>query len=350
MRERLAFILKQFNICADITSWHKIGTGHINDTYRADTSYGSFIVQKINGSVFADPGAVMRNIRTISDHLKRRGSSVRIPEYYTSGNNNYYESEGEYWRVTDYIGNSFTPEAHDITPDILKGAGRAFGAFGKELADLDVSDLTCTISGFHDTLGRIESLIASADKDPLGRAETCRKELESILESRELAAELRDHISAGEVPLRVTHNDTKLDNILFDKTSMEPLAILDLDTCMPGYLCHDFGDAIRSACSTACEDDPENMDFDIEAFRAFTEGYLSEAGCFMTEAECETLAHGPSVITLELAARFLTDYIEGDRYFSISYPEDNLQRARAQLKLLDSMTEHQDLLKKYINR
>ena len=180
------------------------------------------------------------------------------------------------------------------------------------------------------------------EKDELGRVATCRDEIGIIEQYRDFGCTLCRQIDDGVLPIRVTHNDTKTNNILFDKDNLDPLVIIDLDTCMPGLACYDFGDTIRFAACTAEEDQPDGMKLDLNLMRAYTEGYMSEADSVLTDAEVESLATGAAVITLELASRFLGDYLIGDKYFRIEYPEQNLRRAQAQLALFVDMMKHMD--------
>ena len=207
-----------------------------------------------------------------------------------------------------------------------------------------------SIPHFHDTVYRMETFFRNVAEDPLGRAKDARREIETIRENRDFAGTLCRQIDAGELPIRVTHNDTKTNNILFDRDTLDPLVIIDLDTCMPGLACYDFGDTIRFAACTAEEDEPDEskMKLDLDLFRAYAEGYLSQMGGFLSEAERKSLATGAAVITLELASRFLGDYLIGDKYFRIDYPEHNLVRAKAQLALFRDMMLHMDDMQRII--
>ena len=197
----------------------------------------------------------------------------------------------------------------------------------------------------------METFFRNVAEDPMDRAKNARQEIETIREYRDFAGALCRQIDAGELPIRVTHNDTKTNNILFDRDTLDPLVIIDLDTCMPGLACYDFGDTIRFAACTAEEDEPdtEKMKLDLNLFRAYTEGYLSQMGDVLSEAELRSLATGAVVITLELASRFLGDYLIGDKYFRIDYPEHNLVRARAQLALFRDMMRHMDEMQAIID-
>ena len=223
-------------------------------------------------------------------------------------------------------------------------SGRAFGKFMRQLQDFDASQLVESIPHLHDTAYRMNTFFDVVEQDPCDRVKDAEKEIAVIRENREFAGTLCRQIAKGELPIRVTHNDTKTNNILFDRDTLDPLVVIDLDTCMPGLACYDFGDTIRFGACTAEEDekDVSKMKLDLNLFRAYTEGYLSETRNFLTEAELDSLATGAAVITLELSSRFLADYLIGDKYFRIDYPEHNLVRARAQLALFQDMMLHMD--------
>jgi Ser/Thr protein kinase RdoA (MazF antagonist) len=223
-------------------------------------------------------------------------------------------------------------------------SGRAFGKFNRQLRDFDAQALVESIPHFHDTVFRMETFFRNVEEDPLGRAAQAQEEIETIRRYRDFAGTLCRQIESGELPIRVTHNDTKTNNILFDRDTLDPLVIIDLDTCMPGLACYDFGDTIRFAACTAAEDEKDcgKMKLDLKLFRAYTEGYLDEMREILSPAEIDSLATGTAVITLELASRFLGDYLVGDKYFRIDYPEHNLVRARAQLALFRDILAHLD--------
>lgn len=348
MKDKLATILEQFNISGDICDAHRIPGGLINETYYARTDRGEYVIQKINSEVFSDPEGIMSNIALITSHLRSKESEpeqILLPEYYSSYGKNYTIIDSEYWRVCDYIGNSMTLGRSDVSADVLKSAGCAFGCFNRLLSDMDPNLLIETIPHFHDTPGRLKTLEEAFIKDPAGRAEVCSDVYKAIMSYADLAGTLQRMTDGGQLPLRVTHNDTKLDNVLFDKDKPEPVAVIDLDTCMPGYLCFDFGDSVRSGCATSDEDCPEGMDFDMDLFRAYTEGYMSQMAGILTQTELESLIYGPPVITLELAARFLYDFLMGDKYFAVNSPEQNLRRSEAQLRLFRGMLERLDDMK-----
>ncbi len=364
-KEKLAYILKQFRIEGDILVYRWIPTGHINTAYYVALYNGKemyqFLVQRVNTYVFRDPVGMMRNIELLTEHIRRAEPKMekrrRLHFRHTRDRRNYIvlhdgvamgpgepfdplDERYEFWRVYNYIEYSKSFETAEGNPEVLRRSGKAFGKFLRQLSDFDASQLIESIPHFHDTAYRLQAFFNTVAADPLGRAAACGEEIRLIREDADFGCTLCRQIERGELPIRVTHNDTKTNNILFDVDTLDPLVIIDLDTCMPGLACYDFGDTIRFAACTAKEDQSEGMRLDLELMRAYTEGYLSEAGSVLTTAEVESLATGAAVITLELASRFLMDYLLGDKYFRIDYPDQNLKRARAQLKLFQDMMAH----------
>ena len=369
---KLKYICSKFCLPGElVVHFDWIPKGHVNTAYRVSLEDGEeekqYLVQKVNWYVYRDPVSLMHNIELITQHLMEK--QKRCLHYYRSGAGQPYlilreegrnafidledlpeeqkaavltgapwETGWEFWRVADYVENTVTFESAEANADVLKKAGAAFGNFVRTLTDLDASQLVESIPHFHDTPYRLESLFAMLEFDPMGRAADMAEEIEFIKRFREFAGTL----SGGGLPVRVTHNDTKLNNILFDKDTREPVVIIDLDTCMPGYACYDFGDSIRFAACTA------ERKLDPDLFRAYAEGYLSEMKAVMTEEEIESLAPSAAVITLELACRYLEDYLIGDKYFRADYPKQNLDRARARLDLFRDMMLHLDEMKRII--
>jgi Ser/Thr protein kinase RdoA (MazF antagonist) len=314
----------------------------------------------VNWYVFKDPVSMMHNIDLITRHIMSKERTLerrrRLHFHHTEEGNNYLilgEGENaEFWRLYNFIENAVSFETADGNADVLRMSGKAFGKFMRQLQDFDASLLTESIPHFHDTRYRMETFFRIVGEDPLGRVKDAQEEIDLIRRNRAFACTLCEQIDRGELPIRVTHNDTKTNNILFDRDSLDPLVIIDLDTCMPGLACYDFGDTIRFAACTAEEDerDCSRMKLDLDLFRAYTEGYLSETESFLTESEIDSLATGAAVITLELASRFLGDYLEGDRYFRVDYPEHNLVRARAQLALFTDMMAHMDGMREIVRQ
>lgn len=379
IKEKLAFICRQFRLPGELILYRLIPNGHINTAYYVALYDGKevrqFLVQKVNWYVFRDPVSMMHNIDLITQHIMDKERTLerrrRLHFHHTAAGNNYVilrenedwgftvtdvldtsdETEtAEFWRLYNYIENSVSFETAEGNAEVLRMSGKAFGKFNRQLQDFDAGQLVESIPHFHDTVFRMDTFFRLVEDDPLGRAAGAAREIGIIRENRDFAGTLCRQVDAGLLPIRVTHNDTKTNNILFDRDTLDPLVIIDLDTCMPGLACYDFGDTIRFAACTAEEDEPDTsrMKLDLELFRAYTEGYLAEMGGILTEAELDSLAVGAAVITLELASRFLGDYLIGDKYFRIDYPEHNFVRAKAQLALFEDMMLHMDGMKRII--
>ena len=356
IKEKLALICKEFRIPGELILYRLIPTGHINTAYYVALYDGNevrqFLAQKVNWYVFREPVSMMHNIDLITRHIMDKERTLerrrRLHFHHTAEGRNYLilgEGENaEFWRLYNFIENAVCFETADGNPEVLRMSGKAFGKFNRQLRDFDASRLVESIPHFHDTVYRMNTFFDIVDEDPLGRVKDAVEEIALIRENRTFAGTLCRQIERGELPIRVTHNDTKTNNILFDRDTLDPLVIIDLDTCMPGLACYDFGDTIRFAACTAEEDerDCSKMKLDLALFRAYAEGYLAETRDFLTGSECDSLATGAAVITLELASRFLGDYLVGDKYFRIDYPEHNLVRARAQLALFRDMMLHMD--------
>ena len=371
-KEKLAYICSQFRISGEILVYRWIPSGHINEAYYVAVYDGKeiyqLLVQRVNTYVFRDPVGMMRNIDRITEHIRAQERAMekrrRLHFRHTAERKNYLvlkngvaadettvdfqDPSVEFWRVYNFIEYSTSYETAGGNPDVLRMSGKAFGKFLRQLQDFDAGSLMESIPHFHDTRYRLDAFFQAVEEDPLGRVRDAEREIELIRANRTFACTLCEQIDRGELPIRVTHNDTKTNNILFDKDTLDPLVVIDLDTCMPGLACYDFGDTIRFAACTAQEDQPEGMQLDLALMKAYTEGYMSEAGGILTEAEIASLPIGAAVITLELASRFLLDYLIGDKYFRIEYPEQNLRRAKAQLTLFVDMMEHMDEMKEIV--
>lgn len=326
-------------------------SGHINDTFvlyytQKDGSHKRYILQYINSNVFKHPEQVMENIQAVTAHVRKkvlanggdihRESLSLVP---TKGGASYYcTDQGEFWRAYDYIEGARTYEQVE-NPNHFYHAGRAFGKFQALLSDFPAESLHETIKHFHDTRQRFHYFLEVVKQDPFGRVKDIRGEIDFVLARNKDMGVLVDLLEQEKIPLRVIHNDTKLNNIMIDQQTGEGICVLDLDTVMPGTVLYDYGDAIRFGASTAVEDEP-NLDLvavDLELFTAYTEGYLSVAQDFLVPTELDYLAFSAKLITLELGMRFLTDHILGDTYFKIQHPNHNLQRARTQFKLVADM-------------
>ena len=328
------------------------GGGHINDTYLLSREDGTkFVLQRINKNVFPDPPAVMDNIQRVTHHLRKRIRAVGgDPERETlrmlrntQGEFCSVDCNGDYWRAYTFVGNSITYDQVE-SADIFRESGRAFGRFMSMLDDFDASTLHETIARFHDTPNRFRDFHAAVENNRSGRADNVRDLIDVALGYEAFGSTLMDQLHANQLPLRVTHNDTKLNNVLIDAQTGHAVCVVDLDTVMPGLCAFDFGDAIRFGASTAAEDEKDlsKVHFDMDLYRAYAEGYLSEVADALTPNEVDSLAVGAKMMTLENGIRFLGDYLNGDVYFKTDYPEHNLVRARTQFKLLSEMDEHWD--------
>ena len=334
----------QFCLEGKFESYEIIKNGNINMTYKvtyrkSDGALKSYIFQKINTHVFENPVAIMRNIDLVTTHIRNKCvDSPTLHFHHTKNRDNYfYDTDGSFWRVMNYIDSVTFNNCSDLT--VVRNTGIAFGRFQMQLADFDGARLSETIPDFHNTKMRMDTLFADAVKDPVNRVREARAELAYIASVREKACELSEKFYHGEFPVRVTHNDTTCNNILFDRETKEPLMVIDLDTVMPGMSMYDFGDAARFIASTAEEDekDLKKVSFDKEVFRALAEGYIGELKGHVMDTEITTLPLATFSITVELASRFLDDYITGDSYFKIDYPDHNLVRTRCQLHLAKSI-------------
>lgn len=318
------------------------GNGHINSTFMAHRGTQDYILQLINTNVFKKPADMMNNISKVTDYIKEKikkqgGDTERGVMSVLKTNNGklFYTTENnETYRAYKYITDSVTIDGN-TTPDEFYQAGFGFGRFQNYLADFPAEELVEIIEKFHDTPSRLEHLKTTIKENKYDRLSTCEDVVEYILKFEKDASVVIKGIEDGDIPLRVTHNDTKLNNILFDKDTRKALCVIDLDTVMPGSLLYDFGDAIRYGASTAAEDETDlsKVSVDLKLFEAFTGGFASQLKTSMTKTECELLAFSAKLMTYELVVRFLDDYLAGDVYFKTKYPEHNLVRAKNQLKI-----------------
>lgn len=344
LKQTLLPIAHAFGLMGEITSAEIIGNGNINKTYDVTLKTGEsdarYVFQQLNTYVFRQPKQIMENISRITAHigekLTRAGESRdRVMHFLTRKNGENYLIEGDaFWRICEFVPETVAYNACS-DPNILRAAGRAFGQFQTMLADFDASLLHETIPDFHNTRARFARLDEHRAADPCGRVKEVEPELALLDSMRAKALRLCDMLEAGELPLRVTHNDTKINNVLFDAATGQGKTVIDLDTVMPGLVAYDFGDAIRFAGNRSAEDEKDLSltGLDMERFTAFAEGFVGTIAETMTENERKTLSLGVFAMTVELAVRFLDDYICGDVYFKLLYPEHNLVRTRCQLCL-----------------
>ena len=317
------------------------GHGHINNTFCVTTDSGAkYVLQRINKYVFKNPIRVMANTSSVTNYLRQRVEDPRMTLHFlpTKDGRYYHKScDGEFWRMYDFVG-GFTLDMPESDEDFYQSA-LAFGRFQELLSDYPADTLYEIIPNFHNTVDRYAQFKESVDQDIVGRVEEVREDIQFLLAREEKGGILQKLLNAGLLPLRVTHNDTKLNNVLLDTETRKSLCVLDLDTVMPGSSLYDFGDSIRFGAATAAEDEPDTtkMTLDLHLFEVYTKGFL-EAAPSLTDMEVLMLPLGAYVMTLELAVRFLKDYLDGDLYFSkIAYPEHNLVRARSQMALVADM-------------
>ncbi len=335
-------ILSRFSLDGLPISCARYGPGHINETYLAVTNRPRlYILQKVNSRVFPDCRALMNNIVLVTEHLKKKEKDPRrvltlVP---TKDQSPYLLREnGEVWRMYEFVTGSVCLDRAENADD-FRQSGAAFGMFQRQLADFPAEKLKEILPGFHDTPARCRALRRAVEEDHLGRAASARAEIDFYLEREASAGFLQDLMLSGALPRRVTHNDTKLNNVMLDERTHAPLCVIDLDTVMPGLAAYDFGDSIRFGASTAAEDERDcgRVHLSLPLFRAYAEGFLNACKDRLTPLEKETLPEGARLMTLECGARFLTDYLQGDVYFHISAPDHNLVRARTQMKLVSEM-------------
>ena len=326
-------IAEKFVLVGEILSIEPYGEGHINLTLLVTTTKKRYILQKMNTNVFHDIEGLMKNICSVTEHLRSRGVETLFVVPTVNGES-YLNDNGEYYRVYDFIENTITYQR--VTDKrIFENSGKAFGEFQNYLAEFDASVLTELIPRFHDTPKRLNDFCLALEKDEFSRATECKKEIEFVLSHKDTYGKAVEGLKNGTLPLRVTHNDTKLNNILMDEKTGEARAVIDLDTIMPGSMIYDFGDSIRFGANTSNEDEKnvDNVRFDISLFEAYTKGFCEAVKSRITQAEKELLPYGAYLMTVECGMRFLTDYLSGDTYFATKYPGQNLVRCRTQLKL-----------------
>lgn len=335
-------ICQQFSIHGTPIIIQPFGSGHINRTFLVVTSQARlYVLQEINRSIFHDVPGMMANLRAVCSHLSRADGDPRhslnlVP--LRDGGDFLTDAEGRCWRMIDYVPGGVCLDQAESAED-FRQSGTAFGRFQTLLADFPADTLCETIPRFHDTPDRFRQLHEAIRENRAGRLDSVRAEVDALLTREKDSAHLTTLCYQGLLPLRVTHNDTKLNNVMLDETTREPLCVMDLDTVMPGLAANDFGDAIRFGASTAAEDELNlsRVSLSLDYYRAFAEGFLSACGDLLTAAEIDSLPWGARLMTLECAVRFLTDHLNGDVYFRIARPDHNLDRCRTQLALVLDM-------------
>ncbi len=345
-------ILKNFRLNGNVTECSVYGCGHINRTYLVVTDSGKrYILQGISTVAFKDVPGLMENIGAVTRHLQKKVKSEReclhlVPT--VDGADYWQDGKGGYWRIYDFVEDSVCLQSAETPEDFYQSAV-AFGTFQRQLEDFPAQTLHETIVNFHNTPDRYAKFKAVLAQDKLGRAKDAEYEIGEFLKREQDGATLMNMLKEGRLPLRVTHNDTKLNNVMLDAKTHKPLCVIDLDTVMPGLMAFDFGDSIRFGAATAAEDerDLSKVSMSLELFETFARGFIS-ACPELTEEEYISLAWGARTMTLECGLRFLTDYLDGDNYFAVHRPGQNLDRCRTQLRMVQDMEQKWDEMLKII--
>ncbi len=349
--QTLQEVLGAFDFGAPVVGAIRYGCGHINDTFVVHTQPEDrccrrFILQRMSAAAFKHPDQLMENIIGVTDFLgeqikahggdrSREAMEVIRPR---NGQDYYTDSQGGAWRLYPFVEGTICHQAAD-TPELFAASGRAFGRFQRLLADYPADTLYETIPHFHDTEDRLAKFKAAVAEDKLGRARDCQPEIDFVLAREADCSVALNAMREGKLPLRVTHNDTKLNNVLMDDKTGEGMCIIDLDTVMPGLVLYDFGDSIRFGANHCAEDETDlsKVSLDVDLFAVYTKAFLEGTGGSLTNEEIAMLPWGAKLMTLECGIRFLTDYLVGDEYFHISREKHNLDRCRTQFKLVADM-------------
>lgn len=351
---KLLEVGEAFRIPGPFFSYEEIKVGNVNHTYKVnyirDDGTGmakikSYLVQRVNTYAFQRPVELMKNIDRVTEHIRmKHPDSKYLHFHHTADGRNYLFDEDGFWRLSNYVPSVTYDTCSDLS--VVRSAGEAFGHFQMMLADFDAGSLYYTIPDFHDTRKRYRKLREDMESDPCGRVAEVRAELDWLLAVEDKACALTDMFNRGELPLRVTHNDTKINNVLFDEKTREALVVIDLDTVMPGLVGHDFGDAIRFAANFVEEDSlrDDEAGVNLNVYWAFAEGFLKQTAATLTEKEVQTLGLSCFALACELATRFLDDYIVGDKYFKIKSTKHNLVRTRCQIALAKDMLVKMDAM------
>ncbi len=354
LHDKLLEVSRLFRIEYDYLGYETIQMGNVNRTYKVnfmlpEGNPKSFLVQNVNTYAFRNPVGLMDNIDKVTEFIRaKKPGQLALHFHHTADRKTYVADGKNFWRMTNYVPSVTFNTVTDL--QVIRDAGKAFGGFQMDLSDFDITELIETIPGFHNTRQRYAALAKAIEENKAGRVQEVREEIDFLLSVQDLACTLTDLHDAGELPLRVTHNDTKINNVLFHPETCDAMIVVDLDTVMPGLMGHDFGDAIRFAANFVEEDcrDLEKVGVNMDIFRAFTEGFLSMTAKTMAEKEVETLALSSFVLTAELATRFLSDYLAGDLYFKTNAPDHNLVRTRCQIALAKDMLQKMDEMEKIV--
>ena len=355
-------ILSHFDLLGDFMFAERYGSGHINDTYMVIFNQAGYsvryILQRINTNVFKNPDHLMENISRVLEHSKEKLSGLKDATrraltlvYTRDGKTFYTDDEGSCWRVYLFVDRARTYDVLESAAYAYQAA-KAFGSFQKLLADIPGERLHETIPNFHNTPSRLADFDKALAEDVCGRAASAKAEIDFVQKMRHIAPVLLDYQAKGEIPERITHNDTKINNVMLDDESGEAICVIDLDTIMPGISLYDFGDLVRTSTSPAAEDEKDlsKVYARMEMFEALAKGFLEGADGCLTEREVEMMPFSGMLITFEIGVRFITDYLAGDKYFKVKREEHNLDRCRTQFKLVQSLMEQEDEMKKIMER
>jgi hypothetical protein len=347
--ETLNQVLMNYKCSIDNSSVSPLGNGLINSTYLVCNDKANFVLQRINKNVFKNPKGVIDNTELINNHLlskKHKNLYSLTPIWQISTIDNQpmiIDTDNEYWRAIHYIPNCFTVEEVE-TPEQAKQVGSAFAQFTSALSDFPATSLTETIPDFHNLSKRINTLKTVIKADVHGRLSSCQPLVDFCLSEQNFIDEVEQ--LTQQLPIQVTHNDTKINNLLFCTKSKKPLSVIDLDTCMPGYLMHDFGDMVRTCCSNLPEDSTDlgNMKVRFDIYSALSQGYIEAFGDKMSDLEQQSLVIGAQLLPFMIGIRFITDYLDGDNYFNVHHENHNLDRAKNQLNLYRLLHEDRNKL------
>lgn len=345
LNKKLEEVSRAFRIEGTFLGYETIQVGNVNKTYEVkfllpDGTPKSFLVQNVNTYAFRAPIQLMENIDKVTEHIRaKKPGQTALHFHHTADRKTYVVDGTNFWRMTNYIRSVTHSKVTSL--NLMYNAGKAFGEFQMQLNDFDSAQLYETIPNFHNTRKRYDQLMDAVEANPDGKVTEVQEELDYLFGVKDLACKLTDMWTEGKLPQRVTHNDTKINNVLFDPKDDSAMVVVDLDTVMPGLVGHDFGDAIRFGANRQPEDSREldQVGVDLEIFRAFAEGFLEMTADTLTQNEIDTLALSCLTLTVEVATRFLADYILGSPYFYTAYPEHNLVRTRCQIALAKDMQQ-----------
>ncbi len=356
--EKILTIANLFQVDGEIIKAEKYGCGHINDTYKVTSCNGiSYIMQRVNHLVFKDVEGLMQNIVGVTSHIKNAMESLgedtkdALTVINALSGKSYVEYEGNFYRTYNFVTGGISIETAPTVEQFMASA-KGYGRFQKLLDGYPADTIKDSIPNFHNTVMRFQNFENAIREDLSGRLCQVMDEVDWFFRRKKYCSAVLDLIEDGSIPLRVTHNDTKLNNVLINVSNMEPVTVIDLDTVMAGSLLYDFGDSIRSGANTGAEDEKDlsKVDFSLELFEAYAKAFLGAVGERLTEGERENLAFGAILMTFECGMRFLTDFINGDTYFKTKYAEHNLVRCRTQMKLVEKMEEHFEEMDKIVQK